>query len=139
MTCKRRTSGFTLLELLVVLTIMAILYAIVAPQVIKYIGKSNSQAAKVQVQNLAAAMELFRLDVGRYPSNDEGLKALVTQPSGVESWNGPYMAQASALKDPWGEPYHYAVPGKHGEFDIYSYGSDNAEGGEKEARDVGNW
>lgn len=131
--------GFTLLELLVVLAIMGLLAAIVGPQVIKYLGSSRSQTAQIQVKNVAAALELYRLDAGSYPSPDQGLAALVTAPASAPAWNGPYLPQASALVDPWGQPYRFAAPGKHGEVDVFSYGSDKAEGGSGEARDVGNW
>ena len=136
---KRGERGFTLLELLVVLAIMGLLAAIVGPQVIKYLGSSRSQTAKVQVKNVAAALELYRLDVGGYPSPEQGLNALVTAPPGVPVWNGPYLPQASNLLDPWGQPYLFKAPGKNGEIDVYSLGSDKAEGGTGEARDVGNW
>lgn len=142
MTTQSRTprrNGFTLLELLVVLAILGLLYAIVGPQVIKYLGSSKSETAQVQVKNVDAALKLLRLDAGRYPSNEEGLNALVTQPSTMTDWRGPYLPNASALNDPWGHPYHYANPGKHGEIDVFSLGSDNAEGGSGEAKDVGNW
>ena len=135
----RRDAGFTLLELLVVLAILGLLAAIVAPQVLKYLGSSRTQTAKVQIQNISAALELYRLDVGRYPNPDEGLNALVTAPPSSASWRGPYLKKSFALKDPWGQPYHYRVPGQHDEADVYSLGSDNAEGGSGEARDVGNW
>jgi general secretion pathway protein G len=135
----RRDAGFTLLEMLVVLAIMGLLAAIVAPQVLKYLGSSRSQTAKVQIQNIGAALELYRLDVGHYPSNEEGLSALVAAPSTAGGWNGPYLQKPSALKDPWGQAYLYRNPGQHGEVDIYSLGSDKAEGGSGEAKDVGNW
>lgn len=134
-----KPNGFTLLELLVVLAILGLLYAIVGPQVIKYLSSSKSQTAQVQVKNIDAAMKLLRLDAGRYPNNQEGLTALVTQPQAMPNWRGPYLPNASALNDPWGQPYRYGNPGKHGEIDIYSYGSDNAEGGDGEAKDLGNW
>lgn len=134
-----KANGFTLLELLVVLAILGLLYAIVGPQVIKYLSSSKSQTAQVQVKNIDAAMKLLRLDAGRYPNNQEGLNALVTQPQAMPNWRGPYLPNASALNDPWGQPYRYGNPGKHGEIDIYSYGSDNAEGGDGEAKDLGNW
>lgn len=135
----RADAGFTLLELLVVLAIMGLLAAIVAPQVLKYLGSSRSETAKVQIQNVNAALELYHLDVGRYPTTDEGLKALVTQPQTAAGWNGPYLKKATALDDPWGQPYAYKIPGAHGDVDVYSLGSDKAEGGTNEAKDVGNW
>jgi general secretion pathway protein G len=135
----RRDAGFTLLEMLVVLAIMGLLAAVIAPQVLRYLGSSRTQTAKVQIQNVNAALELFRLDVGRYPSQDEGLNALVTPPTSAPGWNGPYMQKAQALKDPWGQAYLYRIPGKHGEIDVYSLGSDKTDGGTGEAADVGNW
>ena len=135
----RRDAGFTLLELLVVLAILGLLAAIIGPQVIKYLGTSKTQAAKVQIQNVVAGLELFRLDVGRYPTSDEGLKALVAAPTSAPGWNGPYLRKDKAIADPWGEPYLYRVPGQHGEVDVYSLGSDKAEGGTGEAQDVQSW
>jgi general secretion pathway protein G len=93
----------------------------------------------VQIQNVVGALELYRLDVGRYPTPAEGLKALVSAPQAANGWNGPYLQRETALTDPWGNAYHYGVPGKHGEVDVYSLGSDNAEGGAGEAQDVGSW
>ncbi|HEY7852758.1 MAG TPA: type II secretion system major pseudopilin GspG [Caulobacteraceae bacterium] len=136
---RRDDGGFTLLELLVVLAIMGLLAAIIAPQVLKYLGSSRTQTAKVQVQNVVAALELYRLDVGRYPTQEEGLAAVVTAPPNEAGWNGPYLQRSAALTDPWGQPYLYRSPGKHGEVDVYSLGSDKAEGGSGEAADVGNW
>lgn len=134
-----RDAGFTLLELLVVLAILGLLAAIVAPQVLGYLGTSRSQTAKVQIENISASLDHFQLDMGRYPTPEEGLDALVKAPPNAAGWNGPYLKKASALVDPWGEKYHYAVPGKHGDVDVYSLGSDRAEGGTGEAKDVGNW
>ncbi len=136
---SRGEEGFTLLELLVVLAIMGLLAAIVAPQVLKYLGSSRTQTAKVQIQNISTALELFKLDVGRYPTQEEGLAALVTAPQTATGWNGPYLQKSTALMDPWGQPYLWRIPGQHGEADIYTLGSDKAEGGSGEARDVGNW
>lgn len=132
-------NGFTLLELLVVLAILGLLYAIVGPQVIRYLSSSKSETAAVQVKNVDAALKLLRLDAGRYPSAQEGLQALVTQPQGMTDWRGPYLPNDKALTDPWGNPYRYANPGKHGEIDVYTLGSDNTEGGTGEAKDLGNW
>jgi general secretion pathway protein G len=131
--------GFTLLELLVVLAILGLLAAIVAPRVISYLGSSRSKTAAIQVKNIASSLELYRLDAGRYPTEQEGLAALVKAPSGAAAWNGPYLGDKSALNDPWGRPYHYVSPGKHGEFDLFSYGADDKEGGTGEDKDVASW
>jgi general secretion pathway protein G len=136
---RRREAGFTLLELLVVLAIMGLLAAIIGPQVIKYLGSSRTQTARVQIQNIVAALELYKLDVGHYPTQAEGLNALVTAPQSEAGWNGPYLKKESAIKDPWGEPYIYKNPGQHGEVDVLTLGSDKAEGGTGEAQDVGSW
>lgn len=130
--------GFTLLELLVVLAILGLLAAIVAPRVISYLGSSRSKTAGIQIKNIAASLELYRVDVGRYPTEQEGLAALVTAPAAAESWNGPYLTDRSALNDPWGRPYRYADPGKHGEYDLITLGADGREGGSGEDRDVHN-
>jgi general secretion pathway protein G len=133
--------GFTLLELLVVLAILGLLAAIVAPQVLKYLGSSRSQAAKVQIENISAALDHFDLDTGHYPTQEEGgLDALVKAPPNTQNWNGPYLQKPTALIDPWRRRYLYRVPGEHNnDFDVWSYGSDGVAGGANEARDVGNW
>jgi general secretion pathway protein G len=136
---KDGDQGFTLLELLVVLAILGLLAAIVGPQVIKYLGSSKTQTASVQAKNIAASLELFRLDAGRYPTAQEGLAVLIKAPPTVPVWNGPYLPQASALRDPWGNAYQFKSPGDHGEIDVFSLGSDAAAGGTGEAKDVGNW
>jgi general secretion pathway protein G len=136
---RSRLGGFTLLELMVVLLILALLASIAAPQVTKYLRKAKAETAKIQVDALGAAVDAFHLDTGRFPSSDEGLKALVDRPGNTASWDGPYLKKRDSLIDPWGRPYLYRFPGQHGEFDIYTLGSDNKEGGEGDARDVGNW
>lgn len=132
-------AGFTLLELLVVLAILGLLAAIVGPQVIKYLDSSRSKTAQVQAKNVVAALNLFKLDASRYPSEQEGLQALVKAPPNLPAWNGPYLPEQSAIIDPWGRPYRMRIPGEHGEVDIYTLGSDGQTGGTGEARDVGSW
>ena len=134
-----REAGFTLLELLVVLAILGLLAAIVGPQVIKYLDSSKSQSARVQAKNVAAALNLFKLDVSRFPTPEEGVTALIKQPPNVPNWNGPYLPEQSAIIDPWGRPYLLRIPGEHGDVDVYSLGSDGQPGGTGEARDVGNY
>lgn len=136
---RRRPRGFTLIELLVVLVILGLLAALVGPRVMKHLGESKTKTAKLQVEDLSAALDMYRLDVGHYPTQDEGLDALVEQPAGVETWNGPYLRKKLVPKDPWGQPYHYRVPGQHGDFDVYSLGADQQEGGTGENSDVVSW
>jgi general secretion pathway protein G len=136
---RKSEAGFTLLELLVVLAILGLLAAIVGPQVIRYLGSSKTQTAQVQVRNIAASLQLFRLDAGRYPTNEEGLTALVKPVPAVPLWNGPYLPDEAAITDPWGKPYLMRAPGEHGEVDVFSLGSDGTVGGSGEDRDVGNW
>jgi general secretion pathway protein G len=131
--------GFTLLELLVVLAILGLLAAVVGPQVLRYLGSSKSQAASVQAKNIVAALNLYKLDTGNFPSKDEGLQSLMKAPPTASFWNGPYLPDGGALTDPWKRPYLMRVPGEHGEVDVYSLGSDGAPGGSGEAKDVGNW
>ncbi|MFM9976606.1 MAG: type II secretion system major pseudopilin GspG [Sphingomonadaceae bacterium] len=135
----RSKTGFTLLELLVVLAILGLLAAVVGPQVLRYLGSSKTQAAQVQSKNIVAALNLYKLDVGSYPSRDEGLQALMKAPPSAPFWNGPYLPEPGALVDPWRNPYQMKAPGDHGEVDVFSLGSDNAPGGSGEAKDIGNW
>lgn len=132
-------SGFTLVELLVVLVILGMLVGFVAPQVFKYLGKAKSDSAQVQIARLGSALDLYRLEVGHYPASDEGLDALLEQPADADRWNGPYIDKAGALDDPWKKPYVYRFPGENGEYDLYSLGADGQEGGEGENRDIVSW
>jgi general secretion pathway protein G len=136
---RKREQGFTLLELLVTLTILSLLAAIVAPQVLKYIQSSRVQTAQLQVDNIAAALDLFQVDMTRFPSAEEGLQALITQPEGAPKWRGPYLKKATALTDPWGVPYHYRIPGEHGDADVFSYGGGRTDGSPDEKPEIANW
>jgi general secretion pathway protein G len=131
--------GFTLLELMVVLLILALLATIAAPRVTKYLRQAKTQTAKIQVEALSAAIDSFHLDNGRFPSASEGLKALIERPPDAADWDGPYVKKRDSLTDPWGHPYLYRYPGQHGDYDVYTLGSDQREGGEGDARDIGNW
>jgi len=136
---RNNNKGFTLIELLVVLSIIGLLAGLVGPQVMKHLGGSKVKAAKVQIQDLAAALDMYKLDVGTYPSTSEGLNALVENPGQIGGWNGPYLRKKAVPKDPWNREYVYKFPGEHGDFDIYSLGADGSEGGEGENLDQGSW
>lgn len=136
---KRHARGFTLIELLVVLVILGLLAALAGPRVMKYLGGAKSDTAKLQVEELSSSLDLYRLEIGRYPTSEEGLQALVQAPGGVTGWNGPYLKKKEVPKDPWGNDYRYASPGQHGPFDLSSLGADNQEGGEGENKDLVNW
>ncbi len=136
---SREASGFTLLELLVVMVIIGLLAGFVAPRYFAQVGKSQVKVARAQLDALDKALDQFRLDVGRYPTTEEGLQALVAQPSGEDRWSGPYLKKG-VPPDPWGRPYVYANPGTHGaDFDLMSYGKDGRPGGTGEDADLTNW
>ena len=132
-----RRRGFTLLELMVVLLILALLATIAAPRVTKYLGKAKTQSAKIQVDALSAAVDAFHLDVGRFPTQEEGLQVLMERPTDATAWDGPYLKKRESLIDSWGHPYRYRQPGKRGDYDVYSLGADDREGGNGDATDVG--
>ena len=137
-TVLRNAQGFTLIELLIVVTIIALLAGLVVPQFIKQEEKATAKAAKAQVELLGTALDTFRLDVGRYPSSQEGLAALNQKPGGVDRWDGPYLKK-EVPPDPWGKPYIYKSPGDHGPYDIISYGADGVPGGDGSNHDVTSW
>lgn len=131
-------AGFTLLELLVVLGILALLATVGYPQVLRYLGVARTETAKAQISAIATSLELYALDNGGFPSQQAGLSALVQAPSGAKHWRGPYLKKAEGLIDPWGHPYQFRVPGKSSPFEVGTLGRDNAPGGEGEDRDVTN-
>ncbi|MCB1903039.1 MAG: type II secretion system major pseudopilin GspG [Gammaproteobacteria bacterium] len=133
---QQRHSGFTLIELLVVLVILGLLAGLVGPKVVSYLGRGKSDTAKLQIEQLAAAMDLYLLDVGRYPSADEGISALLQNSYGAKNWRGPYLRKDEIPLDPWGNEFHYEPPGQNGNIELYSLGADNAEGGEGDNADI---
>ena len=139
---KRRCSawdgegGFTLVEILVVITIIGLIMSLVGPRVLNYLGESKVKAAKIQIQSFSSALDLFYLDAGRYPSSSEGLTALVKPAAGLTAWNGPYLKGGNVPNDPWGKAYLYRSPGERSAYEIVSYGADGQEGGTGTAADI---
>ena len=134
----RKEGGFTFFEILVVVTIIGLLAALVGPRLWRRISGAKQTAAKAQIELFGTALDAFRLDTGRYPTTEEGLKALREVPSGASGWQGPYLPK-EIPNDPWNRPYIYRCPGDHGEYDIISYGADGVEGGDGENQDVVSW
>lgn len=132
-------AGFTLVEMLVVITIIGLVMGLVGPRVLTYLSDSKVKTAHIQIQNLAAALDLYYLDSGRYPTSGEGLTALVQKPDGATVWNGPYLKSNAVPNDPWGRPYVYKFPGQHGSFDIVSLGAEGREGGTETASNITSW
>jgi general secretion pathway protein G len=130
--------GFTLLELLVVMVIIGLLAGYVGPKLFGQIGKSETKVAKAQIDALSKALDQYRIDIGHYPSSEQGLAALVQKPTDEVKWQGPYMAK-NVPPDPWGKPYLYRTPGQHGDYDLQSYGRDGAPGGDGDNADVVSW
>ena len=134
----KRSRGFTLLEIVIVLIILGTIMAFVAPKIFGNLEKANQARAKANILQLEGQLELMKLEAGRYPTSQEGLAALVSKPGGMEKWNGPYVKDPALLKDPWGNDYRYTQPGTNKAFDIVSLGADGREGGEGENKDVTN-
>jgi general secretion pathway protein G len=132
-------AGFTLVEILVVITIIGLIMALVGPRVLNYLAESKVKAARIQVESFASSLDLFYLDAGRYPTSSEGLAALARRPGGVDMWDGPYIRTGLIPNDPWGHPYVYRSPGEHGPYDIISLGSDGQQGGTGTAADIESW
>ena len=130
--------GFTLIEIMIVVIIIGLLAALVGPKLFGKLSMAKQKSAKAQIELFGTALDAFRLDTGRYPTTEEGLKAFREKPSGVEKWQGPYLPKEIPL-DPWGKSYVYKSPGEHGEYDLISYGLDGVEGGEGENEDVVSW
>ena len=131
-------AGFTLVEMLVVLTIIALILGLVGPRVLNYLSESRVKTAKLQIESFGSALDLFYLDSGRYPTTSEGLNALVQRPTGIEVWNGPYVKGGKLPSDPWGHPYQYRSPVESAPYEIVSYGADGHEGGTGTAADISN-
>ena len=138
MNISKNNQGFTLIELLIVMVILGLLAALVGPRLFGHVGKSERKAAKSQISLFETGLGLYRLDVGKFPTTEQGLQALREKPDGVESWDGPYLEKEVPL-DPWGHPYVYEYPGKHGDYDIVSLGADGRYGGEEENSDIPSW
>jgi general secretion pathway protein G len=136
---RRGEDGFTLVEILVVITIIGLIMGLVGPRVLNYLGQSKMKTAAIQIESFASSLDLFYLDNGRYPTSSEGLGALVKRPAGAASWNGPYLKGAAVPIDPWGRPYIYRSPGQHGAYDIFSNGASGQEGGTGASAAVTSW
>jgi len=136
---KSRDAGFTLIEMMVVMVIIGLLMALVGPRFIRQAEVAKVKAARAQIELLGTALDTFRLDVGRYPSSQEGLAALRQRPFGTDRWDGPYLKK-DVPKDPWDRPYYYRSPGENGRpYDLYSLGADGTPGGDGDSRDITSW
>lgn len=136
---ERSSEGMTLLELLVVMVILGLLATLGSIQILGYLDRAKADAAALQIRELGVAVDLFRMDTGRPPTTEEGLAALLSAPTDIAGWRGPYLKGRGLLRDPWGIAYHYESPGEHGDFDIFTFGSDRRSGGTDDAADVANW
>lgn len=135
-----KQSGFTLIEILIVVVIVGLLAGLVGPELFSRLGKAKATTAKAQIEQLAAALDSYRLDIGEYPTTSQGLIVLVEKPTqNAVGWTGPYLRKDNVPLDPWREPYRYRSPGEHGDFDLFSYGADRQPGGEGEDADISSW
>lgn len=132
----RRARGFSLLELVIVLIILGTIMAFLAPRIFGNVERANQQLARAKMEQLSGQLEIMRLEVGRYPNSQEGLRALLEKPAGMDRWNGPYVKDPTTLRDPWGNEFRYTAPGTNKPFDLVSLGADGREGGEGENRDI---
>jgi len=135
---RKKEQGFTLIELLIVMVILGLLAALVAPKMFGKAEKSKQKAAKAQISMFEGAIDTYRLDIGKFPTNEQGFQALRVQPEGLEKWDGPYLPKEIPL-DPWGKSYIYKYPGEHGDYDIISYGADGNPGGQGDDEDIVSW
>src|SRR5436190_4374092 len=136
---NKKERGITLIELLVVMVIIAMFATIVGQRLFRNVEKARQTTARAQISEFEGVLDTFRLDLGRYPSNEEGLQSLRARPGNLDNWDGPYLRK-DLPNDPWGHPYVYRIPGQRGgDFDLYSLGADGQEGGQGEASDIGNW
>ncbi len=135
---RRGDAGFTLLELLVVLGILALLATFAGPQVLRYLGRAKTETARAQISALSTALELYALDNGGFPPQQIGLNALIQAPPGATAWKGPYLKRSEGLVDPWGRPYHYRISTSRGGVEVFTLGRDNAPGGTGEDQDLSN-
>lgn len=138
-TSLSREGGFTLLELLIVLAIMGLLMGVVTPQVMNMFSGAKSDTAALQVETITTALNYYRLDTGTFPDMKQGLDSLWKAPAGIQKWRGPYVRKKQHLIDPWGRPFRYLFPGKHGAVDVFTFGADDRESGEGENTDVVSW
>ncbi|WP_426167511.1 type II secretion system major pseudopilin GspG [Pseudoduganella sp. R-34] len=137
---KRRSGGFTLIEIMVVVVIMGVLAALVLPKVLDRVGQSKTAAAKVEISTIMQALKMYKLDNQRYPTTEQGLQALMAKPTAgpaANGWKAPYLEKMP--KDPWGNPYQFLSPGVKGEIDVFSYGADGQPGGSGDDADIGSW
>lgn len=133
---QRADAGFSLIEVLIVLGIVALLATVVTPQVLRYLGRARVETARIQLSAITTALELYAIDNGGFPPQQEGLAALVRPPGGATRWRGPYLKKADGLLDPWGRPYGYRAPGRQSAYEVFTLGRDNAPGGDGEDQDI---